>query len=536
MHADQECGRHDGHATCRVLGPSLSIKAAQTGIGSIIWYVFKACAIAFLILAPFALLHSTCGYLGRIAHPLPDARAIDFFANARVQLADLQKKYPAHLLAKHTIISEGLADVLVPRLLNVIVSSNTSGGNFTIGVTGGSSTAGRFAWPGRLLARLTRQLHLPNVDLRNAAVGSTSQLVTSMCIRTLVGDNIDLLMWEFGMNDEHPEFMNGTGHISQHYYRHRVSEAYIRQAIALQPLALGLGFFWDIEIHQYQGVKGGAKVRGTLPDRSFHPTSSVMRYYNAVYDRYFAVNVIGFMFEAGLFRNKSEILRDAHHPNNLAYNVAVDLVAYCLLKTVNGHYLRADAASHQPQPPSFKRRQHYPSQAESLWAYPTLTHAADTPSPYVLPSQRLLGHCLLPLPPAFQRWPAADVGIQVSDNPFGVIDVGKEAIGREDRQMRFALGPCSDQHKLTFTVNIPNATYVFVDCGRRQATKCTDHLVVVLDGERIQPNVDVRNDVMRNFYGWVHKLTKTSAQVPWGVQMCSSSNVSVSRLVVMQQT
>jgi len=67
-----------------------------------------------------------------------------------------------------------------------------------IGVTGGSSTAGNFSWSDRLKDKSERSLNI-SVELRNAAIGSTSQLVTASCIQSLVGDSIDILFWEFAM-------------------------------------------------------------------------------------------------------------------------------------------------------------------------------------------------------------------------------------------------------------------------------------------------------------------------------------------------
>jgi hypothetical protein len=135
-------------------------------------------------------------------------------------------------------------------------------------VTGGSSTAGNTSWPSRLADMLSKQLNISNIDLRNAAMGSTSQLVTSPCIQTLVGPEVDVLFWEFGMNDE-PKVWHPKGPSVS--LRQRMAEVYIRQAIDLNPLAIGFVHFGDLKIHDWQGSIHD------LPDWFFHPTSNVMR-------------------------------------------------------------------------------------------------------------------------------------------------------------------------------------------------------------------------------------------------------------------
>lgn len=84
-----------------------------------------------------------------------------------------------------------------------LTAAALSGGAFVVGVTGGSSTAGRSSWPARLQTWLRSEaVGVTGALVRNAGQGTTSQLVTAPCIRALVGDGVDLLLWEFAMNDE----------------------------------------------------------------------------------------------------------------------------------------------------------------------------------------------------------------------------------------------------------------------------------------------------------------------------------------------
>ena len=53
-----------------------------------------------------------------------------------------------------------------------------------------------------LQAWLRSTVNISEPVVRNAAQGTTSQLVSAPCIQALVGDCVDLLLWEFALNDE----------------------------------------------------------------------------------------------------------------------------------------------------------------------------------------------------------------------------------------------------------------------------------------------------------------------------------------------
>jgi hypothetical protein len=161
------------------------------------------------------------------------------------------------------------------------------------------------------------------VELRNAAQGSTSQLVTAPCIHTLVGDNVDLLFWEFATNDEYPHVVKKPT-----TERVRVAETWIRSALQQNPKALGFLHNYDLNIH------GWEIGRPHPPDRSWIPTNyaadHVLRGQGV---DAFSVNMFGIMTTGIIFNNgtKQSLLRDAHHPNDLAYNVTADALKLALL-------------------------------------------------------------------------------------------------------------------------------------------------------------------------------------------------------------
>merc|ERR1740129_2598787 len=91
-------------------------------------------------------------------------------------------------------------------------------------------------------------MNVSRVVKREGCQGSTSQFVTAACLHSIVGD-VDLLLWEFGMNDEGHEIHTRKGPI----WRHHVTETYVRNALAtLQPLGILFANLWSIEIHEAQ--------------------------------------------------------------------------------------------------------------------------------------------------------------------------------------------------------------------------------------------------------------------------------------------
>lgn len=189
---------------------------------------------------------------------------------------------------------------------------------FIIGVTGGSSTAGKSAWPALLEARLRKHLGGVRIITRNAAQGTTSQLVTAPCIQNLVGAQIDLLLWEFAMNDEY-EWLHGE---CPDCTRRRSAEAYLRQAISIGPAAMGFVHLWDLDIHSWTGAL-------PLPNKSVAPTNQILDSYGV--RNHFSASIIDTIWQVNSTNRSQRIdktlfLRDGHHPNDQGNAIIVDLL------------------------------------------------------------------------------------------------------------------------------------------------------------------------------------------------------------------
>lgn len=449
----------------------------------------------------------------------PNIHIDTLHADLRAGLRVLERKYRPELLERHSVVGAGFEAIVGKLVLRSLEPNDDLHENtIVIGVTGGSSSCTRDAWPRLLAARLADQLGPSRIQLRNAAMGTTSQLITAPCIHTLVGDAVDILFWEFAMNDEY-HMSNGAENAGS--LRTRVADAYIRQAIALDPPAIGFVHFWDLRVHLYQTVETH------LPDRSFEPTCTVMRYYDSIYDRYFAVNVIGFMSESGLYRNKTEFLRDGHHPNRFGYDVAVDMITYCIYKAAIASIKKLSLTSNDVD------HRHGRLKTTILPDYPLLTTHKEQ-SQYGLPGQRLFGHCLMAAKPNFGH----STGIRVMQN-VSLFNAGNADLTREDRDLRFVIGACGTSRELVLSIHVPNIAYVIIGCGQGNSIKCRNLLRVELeDVGVITPNVDVSADVMEQFVGWVHKTTVLQASGrPRRMSLCSTANesdVQVSRIIVMQ--
>jgi hypothetical protein len=202
---------------------------------------------------------------------------------------------------------------------------------FVIGVTGGSASQGS-SWSA-LVASFLDELGV-DVELRNAAQGSTSQVVTAPCIEQLVGPNVDLLLWEFAMNDianvdQSHTLSDGHNQIcSEHPIRCFAADAWIREAIRYKPSGIGFIHLWDIGIHKYELNASD----GNIPDRAWKATNAAMHHYASIYGSYFSINIIRMITLMKLFKYKREFLRDVHHPNDHGYRVTADLFNWVLLQ------------------------------------------------------------------------------------------------------------------------------------------------------------------------------------------------------------
>jgi hypothetical protein len=93
-------------------------------------------------------------------------------------------------------------------------------------------------------------------------MGSTSQLVTAPCIQTLIGSDVDIIFWEFAMNDEMPQISyEGSG------LRYHLAETWIKEASRSSPKAIFFLHYYDLDIH------GWDLNQRHLPDKAWVPTN-----------------------------------------------------------------------------------------------------------------------------------------------------------------------------------------------------------------------------------------------------------------------
>ena len=159
--------------------------------------------------------------------------------------AVLAKWNATHLKEDLFVIGDG-----VYKLAESLTCAYFRRSTFVIGITGGSSTQGSFAWP-YLLQNLLRNEFNMSTELQNAAQGSTGQIITAPCINALLGDKIDLLMWEFAMNTQpNTNINNDPAYVESH--RVLGAETWIRAAVGKNPAAIGFLHLWDIRIHDWE--------------------------------------------------------------------------------------------------------------------------------------------------------------------------------------------------------------------------------------------------------------------------------------------
>ena len=444
-------------------------------------------------------------------------------------------RFSAPALAESIVHGAGISAALGARLTAAVLDS----GPFVVGVTGGSSTAGRHSWPAALQAWLRSDaVGAANAEVRNAGQGTTSQLITAPCIRALAGDGLDLLLWEFAMNDEYEYVVHDSA--PNFPIRRRVAEAYIRQAAQLAPGALGFVHLWDLDIHHYAGGPG-------LPNKAFSPTNAVASAYSPVFDRYFALDVIGAMWTSGLYTDKSAFLRDPHHPNDeLGYASLNDLLAYSIL-TPWIAYLDAGAPPQAPLTPAAVA-----AAAAAVRAHPMLTLARDD---LFLPGERTLAHCYMAMPPQFSD-PASGALRAVHGPECSATDtrdcdptvnVGRSDADRDDRQLRFTPTKCTGGDDvdagsptsggMLFSADVRRLAAVLIDCGYGEGDYCLNALDVFLDGKAIKAT-HAPNDILAAFYKWAHKvdLDALADSPTHSLRVCARGDEAhFSRLVVLEQ-
>jgi hypothetical protein len=513
------------------------------------------------------------------AAELAEARAV--VAAEQARLAAL---YPAAVVDAHSERGAGLAFALGPLLTGALVRQTP----FVVGITGGSSTADQTGWPTRLGAWLSTRARLPHATVRNAAQGTTSQLVTSPCLRPLVGDGVHLLLWEFAMNDEYEFISNDVG--PDFPMRRRVAEAYLRAAIAFAPAAIGWVHIWDLTIRDFAGTAAAAAAAatpsaaaqagtgggGALPNRAYGPTTAIVRAYAPVYNSTFSFDLVSVLAATGRARTKAELTVDAHHPTSAVHDVIADLVATQLLAAWAAWL--SDAARPPFSSPTASDATTASRETPRLWDFPLVTQAAHRK---VLPGLRLHGHCAMAMPPQFATVntlvPAAledddangsggSGGYRTANGAgaAGLVDRGKASPYRADRQLRYLIPACTDDGSSggrVFWSHVPRARvrFMLLDCGLWQGAACRSRLVVHWPtGERLAPNTPVDNDILSAFYEWVHAFgpdqggsgssssrgheeEDDEAALPYAIRVCpvslsaTDAPVYLSRLVLLEE-
>ena len=315
--------------------------------------------------------------------------------------------------------------------------------------------------------------------------------------------------------------------------RRRVAEAYIRQAAQLGPGALGFVHLWDLDIHSYAGGPD-------LPNKPFAPTNAVAAAYAPVFDRYFAVDVIGAMWTSQLYADKSTFLRDPHHPNDFGYDALIDLLAIAIAEP----WLAYLAAGGDGSDAGGGGGNAAAATASAVRAHPMLTSARKG---LFLPGERTLAHCYMAMPPQFSvvadglLRPVHGAACAAADprDCDATVNTGRSDADRDDRQLRFTVSACADGGAaggMLFTADVRHIAAVLIDCGYGAYTSCLDALDVYLDGAVIAPSPHAQSDIIDAFFTWAHSVEALADAPTHSLRICArGTEAQFSRLVVLEQ-
>ena len=389
-------------------------------------------------------------------------------------------------------------------LSNKLTSAYFGRSKLTIGVTGGSATQGDYAWP-NLLSKYLSDFGF-TVDMRNAAQGSTSQVVTGPCLQQLIGGEgeNDLILWEFGMND----IMNVEKHRTDKIVsdenvctlspiRCAAADCWIRDAIDSKPLSIGFVHLWDIMIHDY---KFRPNDKSELPDRSFRPTNIAMRRYVKNFNSYFSINVMDMIHDLNLVDDKTKFLRDIHHPNDYGYEIITDLLYYALLETwMNGLEAFKDSCTTQSV-----------STTPPMFNLPNILY----------PKSGIKPHCLMSFPPQFGTYSAITPSTPL--NASSIVHMGKVDAHRSDRKDFFLPSECEEENGnggLYFKIRISNPKRLHIDVGLSDPKVAQQNYKVFFDNVELQNHLhsnsdnSIENEINHSFLiwygGWQHYFNQS---------------------------
>lgn len=419
---------------------------------------------------------------------LTKSQAQNLKSRLESDIQSLNRKYSIDL-DKFIIIGNG-SFILAERLSKAFFRRR----QFVIGITGGSATQGS-SWVNYLQLKLETEYQM-SIEIRNAAQGSTSQVVTAPCINALVGDDIDLLFWEFAMNDagsvELYPLQDNQSVLEQHPVRCMAAESWIREAINLNPGCLGFLHLWDIGIHTWN-----FRNNHSTPNLPWGSTNTMMSKYNKIYDSYFSVDVISMLLQLNL-TDKKQFLRDDHHPNDYGYIVAFDLTFHAMLQT----WLAGIKF------PAFERLTRNMSSLKQQKPFSTNSNME-----YVFPNEKFQSHCLMAMEPQFSRVSPIRSSVCQNQSNFEICNKivlqGKVDKNRTDRKKMFLVESCSARNNtggIIFDIFVPNPALLLLDCGL-SATACKK-FSMYYDSKLISHNTDLLRgqDIVSSFYHWIHKF------------------------------
>lgn len=137
--------------------------------------------------------------------PAVDKRKHEMVVTAHQIIQEATSKYPPHLLLRTALKTRGAFTDL--QLQRVFRKCLIPGAIITVGAVGGSIAAGagnigtRRTFVQRVGETIQRLCPDATVEIKNAATGARGSLLSAACLTNFVGDEVDLLLIDFTLND-----------------------------------------------------------------------------------------------------------------------------------------------------------------------------------------------------------------------------------------------------------------------------------------------------------------------------------------------
>jgi hypothetical protein len=366
---------------------------------------------------------------------------------------------------------------------------------FVVGVTGGSCTAGdtlSTTWVVGLSMWLKKMGIL--TELRNQAQGGSCTATTASCMQYLVGRNVDLLLWEFEMNDNSDYYNPGK-------YEDNVQnfEIYLEHALSIGAKFVGFVHIHDLRIRSYFETQNAA-----LPNIGFKPCVDTMRYYSSIFGSWFAFDTIGFVskYIPSLLEVKQNYVRDTHHPTRALYQIIEDLLVVSILNSwieyleIPGQVAKLSPIV-SPMKISIDNVERLtPYNSDVLIPVKNVrAHCGGSYYHYVNPTWGLLSQVQLRHPQRLQ---------------YPVIPSMKDgSSGRHDVHVSADVPHCDIDNPLIFDVYFDKVGSVMISCKRTYIQSC-ESLHVTFDGQVVE------STSMSSFWtkklGWIWKRLNDNVQ------------------------